>query len=320
MIFYAVTGTVELGKVSEVLVLSDFNNYGLIILGITFMLGALGFKLSLVPFHSWVPDVYEGSTAAFAGFLAIVPKIAAFVVVLRIFEIFISAEDTYVQSALFIIAVITMTMGNLMALSQTDIKRMLAFSSISHAGFVLCAILIGTTQATIGIFVYWIFFAVANLGAFGILWINRDKDASIKTQSPNSIHAYAGLTKKSPMLAAIMAMFMLSLAGVPPFSVFWGKFYLIGAAVNADHLSYNIYLALIMALNSAIAVYYYVKPVVFMFFKEASVEVQDNGILGNSTNVLKTLLGVVAFFSIFSIFFVEPLIEFISYYVQISGY
>jgi len=102
--------------------------------------------------------------------------------------------------------------------------------------------------------------------------------------------------------------------------VFWGKFYLIGAAVNADHLSYNIYLALIMALNSAIAVYYYVKPVVFMFFKEASVEVQDNGILGNSTNVLKTLLGVVAFFSIFSIFFVEPLIEFISYYVQISGY
>ncbi len=319
MIFYAVTGTVELGKVSEILVTSDFNNYALILMGITFMLGALGFKLSLVPFHSWVPDVYEGSTAAFAGFLAVVPKIAAFVVVLRIFEIFVSAEDTYVQTALYIIAVVTMTMGNLMALSQTDIKRMLAFSSISHAGFVLCAILIGTTQATTGIFLYWILFAIANLGAFGILWINRNKNASVNGQSPNSIHAYAGLVKKSPLLAAIMAMFMLSLAGVPPFSVFWGKLYLIGAAVNADHLSFNMYLALIMALNSAIAVYYYVKPVVFMFFKEGT-EVKDEVILSNSTTMLQTLLGVFAILSIASIFLVEPLIEFISYYVQISGY
>jgi len=319
MIFYAITGTVELGKVSEILVNSNFNNYGLILLAVTFMLGALGFKLSLVPFHSWVPDVYEGSTAAFAGFLAIVPKIAAFVVVLRIFEIFISAGDTYVETALYIIAVVTMTMGNLMALSQTDIKRMLAFSSISHAGFVLAAILIGTTQATVGIFVYWSLFAIANLGAFGMLWINRNKNASIDGYTHNTVESYAGLVKKSPMLAAIFAMFMLALAGVPPFSVFWGKFYLIGAAVNADY----IYLALIMALNSGIAAYYYIKPIVYMFFKEPVViEGAENNakVMDNSTTMLKSIIGVFVILTIASIFLVEPLIEFASYYVQISGY
>jgi len=319
MIFYAITGTVELGKVSEILVNSNFNNYGLILLAVTFMLGALGFKLSLVPFHSWVPDVYEGSTAAFAGFLAIVPKIAAFVVVLRIFEIFISAGDTYVETALYIIAVVTMTMGNLMALSQTDIKRMLAFSSISHAGFVLAAILIGTTQATIGIFVYWSLFAIANLGAFGMLWINRNKDASIDGYANNTVESYSGLVKKSPMLAAIFAMFMLALAGVPPFSVFWGKFYLIGAAVNADY----IYLALIMALNSGIAAYYYIKPIVFMFFKEPVLTegIENNvKVMDNSTTMLKSIIGVLVILTVASIFLVEPLIEFASYYVQISGY
>jgi len=319
MIFYAITGTVELGKVSEILVSSEFNNYGLVLLGVTFMIGALGFKLSLVPFHSWVPDVYEGSTAAFAGFLAIVPKIAAFVVVLRFFEIFISADDLYVQNALYIIAAVTMTMGNLMALSQTDIKRMLAFSSISHAGFVLAAILIGTTQATIGIFLYWTLFAIANLGAFGMLWLNRNKDASISGYEQNTVESYAGLVKKSPMTAAIFAMFLLSLAGVPPFSVFWGKFYLIGAAVNADY----IYLALIMALNSGIAAYYYIKPIVFMFFKdpiEIEGQAQNSAVLTNSTTMLKSVIGIFVILTVASIFLVEPLIEFASYYVQISGY
>ena len=315
MIFYAITGTVELGKISEILVNSNFNNYSLVLLGVTFMIGALGFKLSLVPFHSWVPDVYEGSTAAFAGFLAIVPKIAAFVVVLRFFEIFISAEDTYVHMALFIIAAVTMTMGNLMALAQTDIKRMLAFSSISHAGFVLAAILIGTTQATIGIFLYWSLFAIANLGAFGMLWINRNKDASIDGYNHNSVDSYAGLVKKSPMTAAIMAMFLLALAGVPPFSVFWGKFYLIGAAVNADHIP----LALIMALNSAVAAFYYIKPIVYMFFKDPTPS-SSTQILANSTTMLKSLIGVFVILTVASIFLVEPLIEFASYYVQISGY
>ncbi len=260
MIFYAVTGTVELGKISEILVTSDFNNYAMVLVGIVMMIGALGFKMSLVPFHSWVPDVYQGSTSALAGFIAVVPKMAGFVVVLRFFEIFVAADDKYVQAVLYGIVVLTMTLGNLMALSQTDIKRMLGFSSISHAGFVMAAILIGTTHATTGLFLYWVLFAIANIGAFSMLWLHRTKQDSIFSSDHNTLEKYAGLVKRSPMMASLMALFMFSLAGIPPFSLFWGKFYLLGAAINADY----IILALIMALNSAIAVYYYVKPVVYV--------------------------------------------------------
>lgn len=315
MIFYALTGTVELGKMSEILVNSEFDNYPVILIGVVMMIGALGFKMSLVPFHSWVPDVYQGSTSALAGFIAVVPKMAGFVVVLRFFEIFVAADDKFVHAALYGIVVLTMTLGNLMALSQTDIKRMLGFSSISHAGFVMAAILIGTTQATTGLFLYWSLFAIANIGAFSMLWLYRTKQDSIYSSDHNTLEKYAGLVKRSPMMASLMALFMLSLAGIPPFSVFWGKFYLLGAAINADY----IYLALIMALNSAIGVYYYVKPVVYMFFKEpadsCSIEY-----LTNSTTALRVIVGFFALVTITSIGLVEPLIEYISYYVQISGY
>lgn len=166
MIFYALTGSVELSIISEVLVASNFDNYPIILIGVVFMIGALGFKLSLVPFHIWAPDVYDGSSSALAGFMSIVPKIAGFIVALRFFEIFIAVENAWVQAILYIIVVITMTIPNMIALVQTDVKRMLAYSSISHAGFAMGAILIGTTQATSALFLYWILFLFTNLGSF----------------------------------------------------------------------------------------------------------------------------------------------------------
>ena len=315
MIFYALTSSVELSKISQVLVAQNFNNYSFIVLGVAFMLVGLGFKLSLVPFHSWVLDVYERTTALFAGFLAVVPKIAAFVVVLRFFEIFISVNDTYVQMILYIIAVLTMTVANLMALVQTDIKKMLAFSSISHVGFVLTAILIGSSQATSAIFLYWILFSMANIGVFAMLWVNRNKNLSINGYTHNSLETYIGFAKKSPTAAVVMALFLLSLAGIPPFSLFWGKFYLISAAVNMDY----VYLALIMILNSAIGAYYYIKPIVYMFFKEP-VQGDNSQILSNLTRTSKMVIIVFILLTMLSIFLVEPLIEFISYYVEMSGY
>ncbi len=314
MIFYALTGSVELGQISQTLAASNFDNMPMILIGVVFMLGALGFKLSLVPFHIWAPDVYEGSSAAMAGYMSIVPKIATFIVALRFFEIFLSADIVWVEYVLYGVVVITMTLPNMIALVQTDVKRMLAYSSISHAGFVMGAILVGTTQATQGLFLYWILFMFTNLGSFAMLWVNRTKNPH-GFQSDHPFEKFAGLVKISPITASIMGLFMLSLAGVPPFSLFWGKMYLIGAAVNGDYLI----LALIMALNSAIAIYYYLKLIVYMFLHEPR---EDDRIefMGNANNTLKAVIGVSAIATIGSIVFIEPLLEMISYYVQISGY
>ena len=314
MIFYALTGSVELGQISESLVANDFSNYPLVLVGVVFILGGLGFKLSLVPFHTWAPDVYEGSNSALAGYMSIVPKIATFVVALRFFEIFISVNNSWVELILYIVVVLTMTVANLAALVQKDVKRMLAFSSISHAGFVMAAILVGTSQATQGLFLYWILFAFTNFGAFAMLWINRSK-SDHGYESDHPFERFSGLVKTSPLAAVTMGIFMLSLAGIPPFSLFWGKMFLLSATLNADY----IILALIMAFNSAIAVYYYLKLIVYMFLKDAD---SQNHIvsLENSSNYAKVLVGITVFFTITAIFYVDPLLDVISTYVEISGY
>jgi NADH-quinone oxidoreductase subunit N len=314
MIFYGLTGSVELGQISASLVASDFANYPLILVGIVFILGGIGFKLSLVPFHTWAPDVYEGSSAAMAGYMSIVPKIAAFIVALRFFEIFISVDNAWVEMVLYVTVIITMTLPNLIALVQKDVKRTLSYSSVSHAGFVMGAVLIGTTQATEGLFLYWILFSFANLGAFAMLWINRTKNMyGFETDHP--FEKFSGLVKVSPITASIMALFMLSLAGIPPFSLFWGKMFLIGSAVNANHIP----LAILMALNSAIAAYFYLKLVVYMFLKEP---LNDDRIelMGNANNSLRTVVGIAVLVVITSILYIDPLLEMISTYVQMSGY
>ena len=314
MIFYGLTGSVELGQISQSLVASNFDNYPLILVGVVFILGGIGFKLSIVPFHTWAPDVYEGSSSAMAGYMSIIPKISAFIVALRFFEIFISVDNQWVEMILYIIVIVTMTLPNMVALVQTDVKRMLAYSSISHAGFVMGAILVGTTQATEGLFLYWILFLFTNLGAFSMLWINRTKNDH-GFQSDHPFEKFAGLVHISPVTAAIMGLFMLSLAGVPPFSIFWGKMFLIGAAINGGY----VLLALIMALNSAIAAYYYLKLIVFMFLKSPSTDDRIE-FMGNANNPLRTVIGISAIITITSVFYIDPLLEMISTYVQMSGF
>jgi len=314
MIFYGLTGSVELGQISASLVASDFENYPLILVGVVFILGGLGFKLSLVPFHTWAPDVYEGSNAAMAGYMSVVPKIATFIVALRFFEIFVSVENRWVELILYIIVVLTMTIPNMAALVQTDVKRMLAFSSISHAGFVMGAILVGTSQATEGLFLYWILFSVTNFGAFAMLWVNRSKN-SYGYASDHPFEKFAGFVKVSPIGAAIMGLFMLSLAGIPPFSLFWGKMFLLSATINADY----IILAIIMALNSAIAAYYYLKLIVYMFLKDHNSS-SDVVFMENSSNSTKILVGITVFLTLSTVIYIDPLLDMINMYVETSGY
>jgi NADH-quinone oxidoreductase subunit N len=316
MIFYAISGSVEIHRIAAVMATDGYANIGYLLVGVVFMLAALGFKVSLVPFHSWTPDVYEGSSAALAGYMSIVPKIAGFIVVMRLFEFLVNSGVVWLEAVLYAVVVITMTASNIWALVQTDVKRMLAYSSISHAGFVMAAVLIGTTQANTALFLYWVLFSFTNLGGFAMLWVNRQKHLLPGQSSDHPYEKFAGMVRTMPFAAVMMALFMLSLAGVPPFGLFWGKLYMISSAVTGGYPV----LALIMALNSAIAGYYYLKLIVYMFMKEPAIEGVDKYYMMNASLSLKTIIGIAASTTIFAVVAINPLIEFIGTLVYNSGY
>ena len=316
MVFYALTGSVEINQIATVLAANNYADIGYVLIGTTFLLGSIGFKVSLVPFHTWTPDVYEGSSAALAGYMSIVPKIAAFIIAMRIFEFLIHSGVVWLEVVLYVAVVVTMTASNMWALVQSDVKRMLAYSSISHAGFVMAAILIGTTQSNSALFLYWILFSFTNLGAFSMLWISRQKHLPQHQTTDHSYDKFAGMIKTAPVASVIMGLFMLSLAGLPPFALFWGKLYMISSAVTGGYTV----LALIMALNSAIAAYYYLKLIVYMFMKEPVTGNDGHVYVVNATLALKSIIGFAAIGTIFALIAVNPLLEFITAFVYNSGY
>lgn len=315
-VIYALTGSVELYQIADVLQ-SRVDESGVMIAilgGSILLMAAFAFKLSLFPFHTWTPDVYEGASAPLAGYMSIVPKVAAFVVAMRIFGMYIDLGVEWVRIALLVLAVVTMTLSNMMALVQEDVKRMLAYSSISHAGFVMAALALDTTKGNTGILLYYALFMFTNLGAFTMLWISRHKNKVFHSRYDHPYEKFAGMIKIMPVAAVVMALFMLSLAGVPPFSVFWGKIYIMSAAVDAGY----VWLAVVMGLNSAIAAYYYLKIVVYMFLRAPE---ENNGtIVYNLSKPLITIVGIAAAITIGSVFIVQPLISYIFYMVSASGY
>ena len=315
LIFYALTGSVEIERIGEVLQERHFEPLIGVLAASILMIGALGFKLSLVPSHTWTPDVYEGSSAPLAGYMAIVPKIAGFVVAMRLFEVIILSGVVWLEQALYVLVVLTMTLANITALVQEDVKIMLAFSSIAHAGSMMAAIMIGTNQANTALFLYWTLFMFANLGAFTMLWAVRHRENLWDKRYQHPFTKFSGMIKIMPTMATIMAIFMFALAGMPPLSVFWGKMYLISAALNAGF----VYLAVIMVINSAIAVYYYMKLVVYMFLREPMMS-DARLYKTNASMPLKVIIGFAAMISVFAIVFVEPLLEIITQYVLVSGF
>ncbi len=316
MVFYALTGSIEISQIAAVLAANKYADIAYVLVGVVFMLASFGFKLSLVPFHTWAPDVYEGASASMAGFMSIVPKIAAFVVAMRLFEFLIHSGVVWLEIVLYIFVIVTMTAANIWALVQTDVKRMLAYSSVSHAGFVMAAILIGTTQSNSALFLYWVLFSFTNLGSFSMLWISRQKHLPLHQMSDHSYDKFAGMVQTSPVAASIMGLFMLSLAGVPPFALFWGKLYLVSSAVTGGYTV----LAFIMVLNSAIAGYYYLKLIVYMFMKEPVMGNDGHIYVANATIALKTIIGIAAIGTIFAFVALNPLLELITAFVYNSGY
>jgi len=314
---YGVTGSVEMYSIVQIF--QQRLNEPLVMIpivgGALIMMVAIGFKISLIPFHMWTPDTYEGASAPMAGYMSIVPKIAMMVVAMRLLGMYLELDIEIIRYTIIILAIITTTLANMMALVQKDVKRMLAYSSISHAGFVLVAIALDTTKGYSSIFLYYALFMFTNLGAFAMLWISRHKYNIHHDRFHHPYEKFAGMIKRAPVPAVIMAIFMLSLAGVPPFSLFWGKLYVLSAIVDAGHYI----VAVIMALNSAIAVYYYLKLIIYMFLKPEDLA-GGKVTYANRALSLEVVIGLAALATVASIFYIDPLLQFITDLVGASGY
>jgi len=314
---YGVTGSVEMYSIVQIFQsrLNEANIMIPIIGGGLLMAVAVGFKVSLIPFHMWTPDTYEGASASMAGYMSIVPKVAMMVVAMRIVGMYLELDIEIIRYTIIALAILTTTAANMMALVQKDVKRMLAYSSISHAGFVLVAIALDTTKGYSSLFMYYSLFMFTNLGAFAMLWVSRHKFNIHHDRFHHPYTKFAGMIKKAPVSAVIMGIFMLSLAGVPPFSLFWGKLYVLSAVVDAGYK----YVALILALNSAIAIYYYLKLIVYMFLKSPE-EAGDKVVYANRSLPLELVIGLAGLATVASIFYIEPLMRFITSLVAASGY
>lgn len=261
-LLYGLTGTTVIADIASA---SPTLDSTMLFLSIGLMLVGLAFKVGAVPFHFWAPDVYQGAPTTITAYMACVIKAAAVGAMLRVFWSGFHEEIIFWSGAVWVIAALTMTVGNLIALRQRSMKRMLAYSSIAHAGYLLTAFLAPGDQFGGGaaILYYLVAYSVMTLGAFGVVVLRtaRHSDESL----PDDITRFNGLGWRKPALGALMALFMLSLAGIPPgMAGLLGKFYLFSAVVKADYIG----LVVIGVLNSAISCYYYLRVIVAMYFVE----------------------------------------------------
>jgi NADH-quinone oxidoreductase subunit N len=263
-LLYGATGTIKLEPIRSALMHGVGLGSPLLLLGIGLMLIGFGFKIAAVPFHMWTPDAYEGAPTPITAYMATGVKLAAFAGFLRVFPIHLGAVSADWSWVIWIIAALTMTVGNIVALVQTNIKRMLAYSAIAHAGYLLVAMAAVAPQAGAAMLYYLVGYVVANLGAFGVVTALERRG-----ESNDLIQDYRGLAQREPALAAAMTIFLLSFVGVPPLVGFIGKFYIFSGALEAG----LVWLVVIAVLNSVMAAYYYIYVIVAMYMQEGGVAV-----------------------------------------------
>jgi NADH-quinone oxidoreductase subunit N len=267
-LLYGLTGTTHLRTIATVL--PSAQGGLLLLLAVTLLVAGIGFKIAAVPFHMWAPDVYEGAPTPITAFLSVGSKAASFAMLMRIFVEGLPAfrigglgvafgQEFGWREFFYVLSVVTMTVGNVAALTQTNIKRMLAYSSIAHAGYVLIGIVAGPTRGVTAALVYLMVYAFMQLGAFAVVVMLRRRDII-----GDELKDLTGLYATHPGAAAAMLIFMLSLGGIPPTAGFMGKLWIFGAAIDANY----IWLAVIGVVNSALSLYYYVRIVVFMWIVE----------------------------------------------------
>jgi len=240
---------------------------GLVMLALVMICTGFGFKIAAVPFHGWAPDVYEGAPTPVTAFMSVGIKAGAFAGIVRLFDrVLVPGWDTW-SEVLIVVAVVTMVVGNVLALPQRNLKRMLAYSSIAHAGYLLLGVVaIGaagpdeTEHAASAVLFYLVAYALMNLGAFGVLVLIR-----VRRPFSYSLDEVAGTGRSMPAVAFAMTLAMLSLTGIPPLAGFWGKFYLFTAIVDAGYT----WLAIVAVVMSAVSAFYYLRVVWYMYFREA---------------------------------------------------
>ncbi len=274
-IVYGVTGNLELASIAAAVHGGLPANVGLVF-GIAFLIVGLGFKLGAVPFHMWIPDVYEGSPTCVTVFIGTASKLAAFALIMRVLPEALAASQPDWSQMLVVLAVLSMAIGNIVAIAQTNIKRMLAYSTISHVGYVLLGILSGTAQGYQAAMFYMISYVIVASGAFGmILLLARQGFEADKLVD------YKGLNARSPWFAGMMAILMFSLAGVPPFIGFWAKLGVVQAVLGVNYL----WLAVVAVLFSVVGAFFYLRIVKLMYFDDPA----DRTEIGGST-LMRTVL------------------------------
>lgn len=264
-LIYGATGTIKLDPIRAALSGAMATNPYLL-LGLGMMLIGFGFKIAAVPFHMWTPDAYEGAPTPITAFMAVGVKLAAFAGFMRIFMVHLGPVSAHWTMVLWVIAAITMTLGNVVAIVQDDIKRMLAYSAIAHAGYIMVGMAASANIEAGGAILYYLLgYAFTNLGAFAVVVALERRG-----EEHDKIADYRGLARRRPWLAGAMALFLLSLTGVPPLAGFVGKFYVFSAALDAG----LVWLVVIAALNSVASAYYYIMVIVAMYMQEGGVEIQ----------------------------------------------
>jgi NADH-quinone oxidoreductase subunit N len=259
-LIYGATGTTRLYKIAAIVGQMTLPSANIMLLaGMLLMLTGFLFKVAAAPFHMWTPDVYEGAPTPMTAFMSAGPKAAGFAAALRVLLVALPTLQIEWSQLLWVIAVLTMTVGNITALRQDNIKRMLAYSSIAHAGYCLVGFAAGNGTGVAGILFYMLSYTFMNIGAFAIIILLAKKGETNCT-----VMDFAGLGFKRPVIAIAMTVFLFSLAGMPPTAGFIGKFYLFSGAIQKGY----IWLAVIGVLNSAASVYYYLRVMVYMYMKE----------------------------------------------------
>ena len=262
-LIYGGAGTTSVPAIAEAIAAP--NKSPLLLAGMFLLIVGFGFKVAIVPFHQWAPDVYEGAPTTIAAFISAGPKAAGFAAFLRIFMEALPNLQVEWSGVIILLAMLTMTVGNVIAIAQTNIKRMLAYSSIAHAGYILIGLAAANSEGISSAMLYLLVYCVMNIGAFGAVILAKTADGESLM-----ISDYAGLGLRKPLLAMFMTVMLLSLAGFPPTAGFVGKFYIFKAAVQSGH----IWLVIIGAVNTAISAFYYLRVVVTMYMREPEEELE----------------------------------------------
>lgn len=284
-IVYGLTGTTDIRAIAAFINERGLYDNVALLLSVMFLIVAFGFKIAAAPFHMWAPDVYEGAPTSITAFMSVGPKAAGFAVLGRVFLIAFASVKVDWVTVLIPLSILTMAVGNVVALSQTNIKRMLAYSSIAHAGYALLGLIAANAEGLSSMMNYLLIYAFMNLGAFAVIIMLRSEGFK-----GDSIYDYEGLSKTHPFASALMLIFMFSLTGIPPTAGFIGKLYLFMAAIHAGYT----WLVVVAVIFSAISAYFYLRIVMYMYMREPKVAVSLTASFSNGLVLAVTTVAVLA--------------------------